>query len=630
MPKRPGGVNGEAPALPQSSPHLPSDNDPVRARVITQFASRYSAIDESLAGETDDAVIKALRRKRGALDRAVGKAIAEARIVARARLAVVPPPDDDVPPPDDEWQGGGQGDNRLHAMWSPGDLARTADEMIGLLNSRGTDVFARANAVVEVDDNAIIHEMSVTRIRDVLSRLVVFSVPGEGPITIPEVLARTIIDRHGKGFRPLDAVIRCPTLRRDGTILEAPGYDVGTGLYYRPAGTQFKPFHQKPTAKQAQAALKALLEPLEDFPFILEAHRMAAVAHIMTCVLRNAVDGPIPGFAFDAPASGTGKTNCAKIGGAVAMGTDPGVTKYPREDDEQEKRITTFLRAGLPIVIFDNIRYPFGSETTDMLLTSRVHKGRILSASELADYPNNTIWSFTGNNLKLNNVDSMRRLVWVRMAYQGGNPSERSGFKIDDIENWPIQNRTRLIRAAITVARFNQVSPIENRPRRFNSYDGWSRLIREAILNVSGVDPLDGFPADDPELHTESTHFATFYLEWMRSIVSAPDDARWTIVDLMKVDALRDIATQICPGDADRRNQRFGEKLKEFKGRAFPIRDYDGVDLGQFRCVNLLDRGQKPVKTKTGIAISLEQYAGGETWNPVTKWTVPQLSDPVW
>src|SRR5262249_1108536 len=39
------------------------------------------------------------------------------------------------------------------------------------------------------------------------------------------------------GIRHLEAVVDHPVLRPDGTLLDRPGYDLGTGLLLEPAGT---------------------------------------------------------------------------------------------------------------------------------------------------------------------------------------------------------------------------------------------------------------------------------------------------------------------------------------------------------------------------------------------------------
>jgi hypothetical protein len=44
---------------------------------------------------------------------------------------------------------------------------------------------------------------------------------------VAAVHARGIWD----GIRHLEAVINFPVLRPDGTVLDRPGYDAGTGLY---------------------------------------------------------------------------------------------------------------------------------------------------------------------------------------------------------------------------------------------------------------------------------------------------------------------------------------------------------------------------------------------------------------
>jgi putative DNA primase/helicase len=66
-------------------------------------------------------------------------------------------------------------------------------------------------------------------------------------------------------FRPLNGVITCPTLRPDGSLFTAPGYDAATALYL--SGTlTLPPLPAQPTRDDASVALAFLNEVLAEFP----------------------------------------------------------------------------------------------------------------------------------------------------------------------------------------------------------------------------------------------------------------------------------------------------------------------------------------------------------------------------
>jgi len=65
---------------------------------------------------------------------------------------------------------------------------------------------------------------------------------------------------------PLKGIIGAPVLRRDGTLLQKPGYDPATGFYLA-SRVRLDPVPDERTAAQVRAARSFLLEKfLRDFP----------------------------------------------------------------------------------------------------------------------------------------------------------------------------------------------------------------------------------------------------------------------------------------------------------------------------------------------------------------------------
>ena len=109
--------------------------------------------------------------------------------------------------------------------------------------------------------------------------------------------------RHWPGIRPLEAVIECPTLLQDGTVLQTPGYDVGSGIFYIPHA-EFPPIPEGPSLEDAKAAVTVILDVVKDFPFKDEDHRHAWLSGFLTPFARHAIAGPTPFFLGDANSSG--------------------------------------------------------------------------------------------------------------------------------------------------------------------------------------------------------------------------------------------------------------------------------------------------------------------------------------
>ncbi len=104
--------------------------------------------------------------------------------------------------------------------------------------------------------------------------------------------------------RTLVGITDAPMLRRDGSVMQTPGYDAATGYVYLPTD-QYPVVPEEPTIEDARDALTQLLEPLADFPFSAEAHRHVLLAELATVLARTAIDGAIPCFGHDASTRGS-------------------------------------------------------------------------------------------------------------------------------------------------------------------------------------------------------------------------------------------------------------------------------------------------------------------------------------
>src|SRR5262249_37745142 len=147
--------------------------------------------------------------------------------------------------------------------------------------------------------------------------------------------------------------------------------------------------------------------------------------------------------------------------------------------------------SGDPMVLIDNVVGELGSASLDAALTSTTWSGRVLGKSEMtiADTPLLAIWWATGNNVLLV-ADTARRVMHIRLNSNEERPEERSGFHHASLLEWVRQERPRLVRAALTVLRAYAVA---GRPdmglRPWGSFDGWSRLIRDALVWAGEPDP---------------------------------------------------------------------------------------------------------------------------------------------
>jgi putative DNA primase/helicase len=103
----------------------------------------------------------------------------------------------------------------------------------------------------------------------------------------PERIAVHYLARSGEWRLPvLAGTITAPTLRPDGTVLQEPGYDAATRLWYDPGKTKFPkvpkaPSRERPRRSSCCAAFKT-------FPFAAaEVDESVALAALLTGLMRR-------------------------------------------------------------------------------------------------------------------------------------------------------------------------------------------------------------------------------------------------------------------------------------------------------------------------------------------------------
>jgi hypothetical protein len=303
----------------------------------------------------------------------------------------------------------------------------------------------------------------------------------------PPRVAQTYLDRVGIWRLPaLMGVIQSPILRSDGSILSTPGYDERTGLFLH-TEDDWPAVPEKPTKPDAEAALRELIGPFAEFPFVDEAARSVLLAAIMTALQRRLLESA-PLFGFDAPGQRSGKSLLAESVGMIATGRRPPSTGVARSDEELRKAITSALREGPLMVNLDNITRPLGSPDLARAITQSEYSDRLLGVNRMLRARSNLLWTATGNNLSFTGDLPSRSLV-CRIDAGVENPEERV-FKIPDLPAHLLAHRKQLAIAALTVLRAYDMA---GRPRQkvlaWGGFDQWSREIREPLVWLDLADP---------------------------------------------------------------------------------------------------------------------------------------------
>jgi hypothetical protein len=290
------------------------------------------------------------------------------------------------------------------------------------------------------------------------------------------------------GVRHLEAVTEYPVLRPDGSVLCQRGYDPDTGLLLANTSPLLQlPDH--PGLDTAIIARNLLLEVISDFPFAREIHRAAWVAALLTPLARFAFAGPAPLFLADANVRAAGKGLLLDCISRIITGERFTIATYTNDEDELRKRITSLVLAGDRLALFDNLNGKFGNAVLDAALTGTAWEDRLLGVNRMAKAPLYLSWYATGNNVALA-ADTARRVCHIRLESPQERPEERSDFRHPHLLVWIGEQRQRLLASALTILRAYFVAgrPDQKLPA-WGSYEGWSALVRSAVVWVGMPDP---------------------------------------------------------------------------------------------------------------------------------------------
>lgn len=309
-----------------------------------------------------------------------------------------------------------------------------------------------------------------------------------------------IADAMATPFPPLPilkGVISIPVMTRSGRILQEPGYDTESGLFY--VGSRFcRPnIDMQASKKDALDALKWIEEEvLIDFPFEDDASRAAAISLAILPFVRELISGQTPMYLLDKPSAGTGATMLTKALLLPYLGKEISVKPWTSSEEERRKQITAHMMSGGGPFFFDNMSNYINSDVLAMALTAETWSDRVLQTSRMVNLQNRSIWAATGNNPNFH-WQIARRIARIRLVPKTADPTQRTGFKHPELLNWVSENRQKFVENILTilVAWSNAGQPAFT-GKALASYESWSRVMGGILefLEVPGfLANLDSF-----------------------------------------------------------------------------------------------------------------------------------------
>lgn len=348
---------------------------------------------------------------------------------------------------------------------------------------------------------------------------------GWKPANCPGEVATMLLARVGQWneqhLPALVGIIEAPTLRPDGSILAAEGFDRETGLLVDFGGVTFPEVPLTPSQLDAARALEELAEIVKGFPFVEETDRAAAVAAILTALVRKSLP-TAPLFTFTAPKPRSGKSLLADTSALLATGHRPSTVTFSGDPAEEKKRLMSLLQGGDPVILFDNISEPIGGDALCTVLTQAAWTDRLLGrndAGSAATVPTCATFLATGNNLVVE-ADLAARTVPCRIDPGVEHPEERE-FEVDLYEELP-RRRPELVVAGLTILRAYHVAgrPTQGSPT-WGGFEAWTRWVRDPLVWLGMADPVLGrrhVEASDP-VHQKLVALLT---AWHTAVKSQP------------------------------------------------------------------------------------------------------------
>lgn len=464
----------------------------------------------------------------------------------------------------------------------PNNLAEQIAAAEAALIASGQEIYQRGGAVVRSGlvsertgkgghrDALRLIEVGETALHALFDRAAVWvrfdaRAKAETPCRCPLDVPRAYLSSCGIGWRlpVLAGVVHAPTLRHDGTVIEALGYDETTGLLFDARGVTFPAVLAQPTRDDTRAALAVLAGLLAEFPFVAEQDRAVAISLLLTGLVRRSL-ATAPMHALTAPTPGTGKSHLADVAALIATGyRAPGVGWVRDNDHENAKVLDAALLAGGPVLALDNITGELQSARLNALLSQEEVKIRILGTPREVTVACNALVIANGNNLQLA-ADMTRRVVLCRLDARMESPEDRE-FHGDPVA--AVQaDRGKYVVAGLTVLRAYHLAGSPDRPRPLAGFNEWSDLVRGALLWLGQADPVASMAAvreGDPrrsELQAVLAH-------WDMHIGPDRTTTAQLIAKAVAVNEFREALLAVAGAGGAVNTRRLGVWLREQRGK---------------------------------------------------------------
>lgn len=394
-----------------------------------------------------------------------------------------------------------------------GKLSEIVDQAEDILCAYG-DLYQRAGYIVKLSrvpeikginrdsETLIIRPMDATCLTEILTKYGTWTkkdkdgIPKE--IDCPRTIAETYLARGEWKLPVLSSICYSPIILMDGRIIDTPGYDKETGIFFVFSKNLMK-IPEKPDKTDALHSLRQIKNLIADFPFVEPYNESVALSWLFTCVLRRTLKtAPMHGFSATKMASG--KTLLSNIGSLISTGNQATMISHPTNTEEEKKILFSLLLSGDSAIVIDNIERPLASGSLCTILTEEKWSERILGESRKESLSTSASFAATGNNLKFRGDLTTRSIICLLDA-ECERPEERE-FALNIPEHLE-RHRELYVMDIITIMKaFYDIGRPQGTLKKFARFEDWSKTIRAALVWLGEDDPCKSriqIEAEDPE-----------------------------------------------------------------------------------------------------------------------------------
>ena len=377
------------------------------------------------------------------------------------------------------------------------DLAYQEDQILAALDdanaASGSDrIYNRSDQRVTIQETVsgpVVRPFSVASFRSRLHRIANFwRYLGDTRILCPAPAAAIagLFDAGPINEPPLHGVVNHPVLTPDGSrLVDAPGYDEGTGLFLDLCGL---------TPMAAVDAVAELDRLFVDFPLETDHDRSGLYAMLLTPIIRPAV-ATAPMMLVTKPQPREGASLLTTLIGLIITGgsyQSIAVSNNVKDLDENlRKALASAIvdPSGRVMWRYDNMPATVDSPTLAELLTDPAWSTRLLGGNQIATLPQTGVTVYgTVNSVDISHELGLR-CYETRINSGNPRPWERKEFTFPEIKRHVISNRGWYLSACVTLVRhyLEQGQPGAEHPAGLGGFEDW-RSMMAGILAAAGID----------------------------------------------------------------------------------------------------------------------------------------------